>query len=69
MANITAVIPSPRASLRGTAFLLVGYSRVTKGGVGYGGRWSGGHGRKLSAYRLGVGPHWPWYFDFRPSEP
>jgi hypothetical protein len=32
MANITAVIPSPRASLRGTAFLLDGYSRVTKAG-------------------------------------
>ena len=30
---------------------------------------SDGHGRKLSAYRLGVGPHWPWYFDLSPSEP
>ena len=30
MANITAVIPRPTASLRGTAFLLGGYYRVTK---------------------------------------
>ena len=30
MANITAVMPRPTASLRGTAFLLGGYYRVTK---------------------------------------
>ena len=29
----------------------------------------GSHSLKLSEYRLGVGPHWPWYLDPRPLEP
>ena len=63
-------MPSPMASLTATAdssWVVTSSNQDSGSGFAVGNPQV--QARKLSAYLLGVGPRWPWYFDFSPAEP